>query len=959
MYYDSNFIKDQDISQNSEVCGFYEMNKSVHQSNIKKEIFNNNSMMDSLINNSNFNSDFSVDIINKLNATDQSDINLDTLRTDTNVSGAQLNIVETKFNPFNELDDYNSADSQKSDSQDSQLLSPSIGPGVNFTKNANFSRATIEKNNSPISNKKTPVLETNTNTYKKFDSNKAYMLMNDAKKSDNDLVVKLLNEYIQKDGTPIKDYIQHNKDESNKIDEFLPSPQVITHTDKHILEFNSPETQENFMVSNSESKQILSINKPKEIYKNTNSSESPVKINLQDSSKKEKVSRTYFDIIKEQRLKYKKENNTNIKKLKINDLIHCEEYREQNPYEKKDQSEQNTAKRNSDKFSQNDEAKEFIENNYKTCQESVRKTTSHSNSFACSKYEANSEYSSKNMKSKNKTKHRKKLSEFSNVPSESHVNKHSQKIIDSNRPKNVKVEDLLQAKAEMRDLKLEQIKKSLEPTYKPKICTKSRNLVSEKNQTKVFDRLYDKSKRTNYNPINTLSTKNSVKNFPIKQFHENIFYKTQTQPNRTNDFFTVEQINVNDSEPKINHDQDIYHTFQPNEINNIKNEEKEYYEEYSPEAMKSELSPKKIDSGNENIDVANQPKGTINNIIDNLNKASNVYKNLIGAGGLSQINNDDFSNNEVVQDQQNIFTRQKKSNEVITTPSHNNEYDFESLKDKQIQNKFQYTSESENYMEYLSNPYVMNTKTSSVMSEEKSKQFYDKSIMWLRKKEAKLEEMRHTKILDEVNECYFTPQIQEYYPEEITPKENSKFKIVFQGNTYDLTSENDLENFFMNSGARKAAQNTLKSSESMNAKDFDKRTNSTTIKNYHEFISTPSKQDSSNRNIQDEPSTNRKSIFQKKINQQNLIYNSIQGGNKNKWRYTGDENDGQEFTMKLQNNELKHKFNQELSDNNKVILNNDYLKSNKSNNNQFSNTRKNLCDNDLSSRNSFFNSQKF
>ena len=918
---DNNFVRDRDLSQNSEICGFYEMNKSVHQSKTKQEIFKNSSEMESFAMNSN--PDFSPDITHNLNTTNQCDINMGSIKTVTHVSGTKLKIIETKFNPFVEVDDYKSGESN-SEIEDSQLLSPSIDHRLNFSKNDNNSKPFIDAYSPQNVNKTTERIkkDKNTSNYKNFDHNKAYVLMKNAKKNENNQVLNLQNEYIlkgEKIDTPEKGLEKNEDLDYVKIEEYqTSSPQIVKPIYGHFPELESPGS------GNKTGKLQQEINdlvmKPKSREQSPiklQSYESPRKNIQQDKAKKDIPSRTYFDIIKDQRQKYSKQNN-NIKKLKINDMNSAQEYFPQKNNEKQLEKEMTE-----EKISQNDAAKELLGTYNNPTNANIKKNPSHSNSFAYSKHD--SQHSKKPMKAKNITKHRKKLSDFSDVPSESYVNKASQKIINSNRPKNVKVEDQLLAKAEMRDHKVEQIKKSLESSFKPKICTKSRSIVSEKGQAKVFDRLYAQSKKPNYNnPSHVTTSKHAEKNID-NIFQNHLYSKTQYNTERGKDLFTMDQIE---------------------DING--------HENYR-------TSPAKL---NPNIDVTDVPKSTISNIIDNLNKASKVYKDLIESGELNQDLN--MESNIFETENQDIAptnTRLRESKKEVTTRSYESEYNFDLLRERQLQN--QYTTGSENLGEYSSTPNIMHSKLSygmssnnyTGMSRDRADKFYDKSIMWLKKKEAKIEELRHTKVLDEIEECYFTPQIQEYYVEETVPKDTTtKFKIVFQGNTYDQKSENDQENFFMKTVTRRAVQNTSKTGVSIDQSDlrFDKRSNS--IQNYQEFICDSPKKDDTTRNFSSKAQTNRKSVFQKNLDKMHMVYDSILGRDKNKWKCHDNENSGEEFIAKLNNNGPNDNLNQALTSN-RFSPSKDYSKSNKSNS-KFESDLRNYERNDLNTVNAFFNNRK-
>ena len=106
----------------------------------------------------------------------------------------------------------------------------------------------------------------------------------------------------------------------------------------------------------------------------------------------------------------------------------------------------------------------------------------------------------------------------------------------------------------------------------------------------------------------------------------------------------------------------------------------------------------------------------------------------------------------------------------------------------------------------------------------------------------------------------------------------------------------------MKTVTRRAVQNTSKTGVSIDQSDlrFDKRSNS--IQNYQEFICDSPKKDDTTRNFSSKAQTNRKSVFQKNLDKMHMVYDSILGRDKNKWKCHDNENSGEEFIAKLNNN---------------------------------------------------------
>lgn len=82
-------------------------------------------------------------------------------------------------------------------------------------------------------------------------------------------------------------------------------------------------------------------------------------------------------------------------------------------------------------------------------------------------------------------------------------------------------------------------------------------------------------------------------------------------------------------------------------------------------------------------------------------------------------------------------------------------------------------------------------------------QFYDRNDQWLQKKEEKLRRYRELKDEGQWEGCTFTPSTQPYLREDpidlLGLEMASDYKIVFSGQTFDLSSAEDLKNFFTKS----------------------------------------------------------------------------------------------------------------------------------------------------------------
>lgn len=113
------------------------------------------------------------------------------------------------------------------------------------------------------------------------------------------------------------------------------------------------------------------------------------------------------------------------------------------------------------------------------------------------------------------------------------VNKNSVKLLEKVRPKNVPVEEILLSKAEINEMKKQQLKINLQSSHQPQICKNSRSIVSgKKDKREVFDRLYQDSIRMNY----------------IKQLKQsNNFYQTSSKHSRqstNNDQLEIDLLNI-------------------------------------------------------------------------------------------------------------------------------------------------------------------------------------------------------------------------------------------------------------------------------------------------------------------------------------------------------------------------------------------------------------------------------
>ena len=73
---------------------------------------------------------------------------------------------------------------------------------------------------------------------------------------------------------------------------------------------------------------------------------------------------------------------------------------------------------------------------------------------------------------------------------------------------------------------------------------------------------------------------------------------------------------------------------------------------------------------------------------------------------------------------------------------------------------------------------------------------------WLQKREEKIKKHKEVKELEQFEGCTFTPITHPYFAEqvaELTGLESAgDYKIVFSGQTYDLSTEADLKQFFAN-----------------------------------------------------------------------------------------------------------------------------------------------------------------
>jgi len=80
--------------------------------------------------------------------------------------------------------------------------------------------------------------------------------------------------------------------------------------------------------------------------------------------------------------------------------------------------------------------------------------------------------------------------------------------------------------------------------------------------------------------------------------------------------------------------------------------------------------------------------------------------------------------------------------------------------------------------------------------------FFDRHLKWQQKKDDFLEEEREKKAQGELEGCTFEPAINSYAatPSDLAGLESATdYKMVFNGKTFDLSSDNDLQDFFLHS----------------------------------------------------------------------------------------------------------------------------------------------------------------
>jgi hypothetical protein len=87
------------------------------------------------------------------------------------------------------------------------------------------------------------------------------------------------------------------------------------------------------------------------------------------------------------------------------------------------------------------------------------------------------------------------------------------------------------------------------------------------------------------------------------------------------------------------------------------------------------------------------------------------------------------------------------------------------------------------------------------MDHERAEGFFLRNLVWLQKKEERLAKEREERDDKAMEYCTFQPETHGYSrPEgDARDQETENYKIIFNGRTFDLTSERDLEEFFQKS----------------------------------------------------------------------------------------------------------------------------------------------------------------
>ena len=187
---------------------------------------------------------------------------------------------------------------------------------------------------------------------------------------------------------------------------------------------------------------------------------------------------------------------------------------------------------------------------------------------------------------------------------------------------------------------------------------------------------------------------------------------------------------------------------------------------------------------------------------------------------------------------------------------------------------------------------------------EPNTQIYDRGLAFLHKKDMKVQQMKDEIDEKKLEECFFMPDVKDYYPKS-EPKKESRFKIVVNGNTYDLASETDLHNFFLSSIAKKGLKrnnfNQMYGSTSSLGK-FDsaqKYYNNNNGENDFNPMDANYQDNLEDSCANESQSIGKKSIFQKNIDNLNMQYSSVLGTDKKNWNVTRSENDGVEYLNQL------------------------------------------------------------
>lgn len=186
---------------------------------------------------------------------------------------------------------------------------------------------------------------------------------------------------------------------------------------------------------------------------------------------------------------------------------------------------------------------------------------------------------------------------------------------------------------------------------------------------------------------------------------------------------------------------------------------------------------------------------------------------------------------------------------------------------------------------------------------EPNTQIYDRGLAFLHKKDMKVQQMKDEIDEKKLEECFFMPDVKDYYPK-AEPKKESRFKIVVNGNTYDLASETDLHNFFLSSIAKKGLKRNnfnqmYGSTSSLGKFDSAKKYYNNDGENEFNPMDAIYQDNLEESYANESQSIGKKSIFQKNIDNLNMQYSSVLGTDKKNWNVTRSENDGVEYLNQL------------------------------------------------------------